>query len=260
MKKSEGMTYAVFFVIATLVLFFIVLPLARLLLFINPETAYVMKESSVLTAIWNSISMSFLTAVIAFFIGVPLAFLFSKRKFGKLESVVETVADVPMAVPHTVTGIALLFVIGRREIVGSFFYNTFGFQLTGTRVAIVIAMLFVGLPYTIDSAKEGFKKVDPSFEKVAQTLGAPMHSIFTTVYLPLAKSSILSGFMLTWARAISEFGAVVILAYYPMTAPVKVYDSFTQYNLSVSGAIAAYFLIICLAIFLTFRFITARRK
>jgi molybdate/tungstate transport system permease protein len=245
---------------AILIMIFILVPLLRLIFFINPQTASVIAEKSVIISIWNSISLSFLTAVIAFIFGVPMAFLLSKKKFGKVQTPVETIVDLPLSIPHTVVGIALLFIIGRKEMIGTLFYNIFGFQMTGTRLAIVIAMLFVSLPYTIDSAKEGFKKIDPSLEKVAMTLGAPVSSIFRTIYLPLNKSAILSGFLLTWARAISEFGAVVILAYYPLTAPVKIYQAFNEYNLSTSGAIAAYLLVISLGIFLTFRFVAVDRK
>ncbi len=257
---SDKVLYIVFLTMTVLIMAFVIVPLVRLVLFINPQTASVIMERSVLMSIWNSISLSFLTAIVAFIFGIPVAFLFAKKTFGKLETFVETIVDLPLSIPHTVVGIALLFVVGRKEIIGAFFYNTFGFQIAGTRVAIVIAMLFVSLPYTIDSAKEGFKRVDPSLEKVAMTLGAPLSSIFRTIYLPLSKSSILSGFLLTWARSISEFGAVIMLAYYPMTAPVKIYQAFNQSDLSTSGAIAAYLLVISLSIFLTFRFVAVDRK
>lgn len=260
MRKSDRLTYVFFLIISGVVVIFILLPLIRLLFFLTPQTASVIKDRSVLMSIWNSITLSFMTALISLVFGVPLAFLMAKKRFGRLEKLVETIVDIPLAVPHTVVGIALLFVLGREGIIGAILYNSFGFRITGTRVAIVIAMLFVSLTYTVDSAREGFKKVDPSLEKAAMSLGAPLHSIFRTIYLPLAKSAIMSGFLLTWARAISEFGAVVIIAYYPMTAPVKIYDAFTQYNLSTSGAIAAYLLIICMAIFFTLRFAIGDKK
>ncbi len=260
MSKSDKILYTVFFSITLVVLTFILLPLIRLVFFLNPNTVSVIKDKSVLISLWNSISLSFITATIAFFLGIPIAFLMANDFFGKFERLVETLVDLPLAIPHTVVGISLLFVIGRRGIVGSIFYDSFGFKITGTRLAIVLAMLFVSLPYTVSSAREGFKKVDATLVKSAMILGAPMHSIFKDLYLPLSKSSIFSGFMLTWARAISEFGAVVILAYYPMTAPVKIYDAFTQYSLNTSGAIAAYLLLVCLAIFLTFRFAVGGKR
>ncbi len=260
MRKSDKLTYTIFFIISAIVLTFISLPLIRLFFFLTPQNASVLKSRSVLMSFWNSLSLSFITAVISAVFGVPLAFLMSKRSFGKFERFVETIVDVPLAVPHTVAGIALLFIFGRRGILGAIAYNSFDFKITGTRVAIVLAMLFVSLSYTVDSAREGFKSVDRSLEKAATVLGAPLHSIFGTIYLPLSRSSILSGFMLTWARAISEFGAVVILAYYPMTAPVKIYDAFTQYSLSTSGAIAAYLLLMCMSIFLTLRFAIGEKR
>ena len=191
--------------------------------------------------------------------GVPLAFLMAKKKFSRFESLVETIVDLPLAIPHTVVGIALLFVIGREGVIGSLFYREFGFKITGTSIAIITAMLFVSLPYLIDNAREGFKNIDPDLEKVSTVLGASLFSTFARVNLPLSKQSIASGFLLTWARAISEFGAVVILAYYPMTAPVKIYDAFTQYNLAVSTAIAAVLLVICLSIFLVLRVVIHKK-
>ncbi|WP_456399559.1 ABC transporter permease subunit [Mesoaciditoga sp.] len=254
MSRSDRALYIIFFTISTGVLVFVLLPLIRLVFFLNPSTVAVVKDKSVLISLWNSLSLSFITAIVSLIVGVPTAYLMSKKMFGKFEKLVETIVDLPLAIPHTVVGIALLFIIGRKGIIGSLFYNSFGFKMTGTRLAIVLAMLFVSLPYTVSSTREGFKKVDDSLVKSAMALGAPMHSIFKRIYLPLSKSAIFSGFMLTWARAISEFGAVVILAYYPMTAPVKIYDAFSQYSLNVSGAIAAYLLLICLGIFLTLRF------
>jgi molybdate/tungstate transport system permease protein len=259
-RRSDRLFFIIFLIVSGVLLTFILLPLARLLCFLNPKTAGVIADRSVIVSLWNSVSLSFVTALIALLVGVPTAFLISQRIFGKFGKIVETIVDLPLAIPHTVVGISLLFIIGRRGVIGSLFYNTFDFKITGTKAAIVIAMLFVSLPYTVDSAKEGFKKVDPSLVKSAMVLGAPMRDIFKDVYFPLAKSSIFSGFMLTWARAISEFGAVVILAYYPMTAPVKIYDAFSEYSLSTSGAIAAYLLLVCLAIFLTLRFSIGRKN
>lgn len=248
----------VFGFISVIVLVFILLPLFRLVLFINPNTAYVITESSVLEAIFNSISLSLLSAAISIVIGVPFAYFLSKNKFGKATKHIETIADIPISIPHTVAGIALLFIYGRQGIIGAFAYSLFNTQLTGTRIAIVIAMLFVSLPYMIDSAKEGFKKIDIELEKTAQTLGANNFMVFKDIYLPLSKSSIFSGFLLVWARSISEFGAVVMLAYYPMTAPVKIYNAFNEFNLSVSAAIAAYLMLVCLGIFVTLRFLVKR--
>ncbi len=258
-KTSKFTFYTALFTAAALVVLFILLPLLRLITL--PSWALLLKalsDKNTIVSIANSLIYSFLTAIIALFLGVPLAFLMAKGLFGRFEKLIETVIDLPLAVPHTVAGIALLFVIGRRGVIGAFFYNHFGIKFTGTGAAIITAMLFVSMPYLVDSARDGFKDVSPEFEKASFILGASEFATFWNIFIPLSKKHIESGFLLTWARAISEFGAVVILAYYPITAPVEIYDAFTQYNLSVSISVAAVLLLICLTIFLLLRMVINR--
>ncbi|MGC9125600.1 MAG: ABC transporter permease subunit, partial [Caldisericaceae bacterium] len=219
-----------------------------------------MKDPSTINAIVNSIVFSLVTAALAVILGIPLAYLMARKSFGRLEGVVEGVSDIPLAVPHTVAGIALLLIYGRDGTLGSLFYRTFGIKLTGTSIVVVIAMLFVSFPFFVDAAREGFRSVDEALENASRSLGASAFSTFLRINLPLSIQSILAGFLSTWARAISEFGAVVILAYYPMTAPVKIYDAFTQYNLSVSIAIAATLLLFSLAIFIGLKVLTRERN
>jgi molybdate/tungstate transport system permease protein len=258
-RVSKVIFYAAFFILSVFAILFVLVPLLRLITL--PSRSFLVKaftDRSTILSISNSLIFSFITAVIALFIGVPIAFLMAKGAFGQFEKLVETLVDLPLAVPHTVAGIAILFVIGRKGVIGAFFYNRFGIKFTGTGIAIVIAMLFVSMPYLVDSAREGFKGVGADIERASFILGASHFSTFRYIFIPLSKRHIETGFLLTWARAISEFGAVVILAYYPMTAPVKIYDAFTQYNLSVSVAVAAVLLIICLTIFLVLRWVINR--
>jgi molybdate/tungstate transport system permease protein len=258
-RASKVIFYAIFVALSIFVILFVLIPLLRLITL--PSPSFLIKaltDKSTILSISNSLIYSFVTAIIALFIGIPMAFLMAKGAFGRFEKLVETLVDLPLAVPHTVAGIALLFIIGRKGVVGAFFYNHFGIKFTGTGIAIVTAMLFVSMPYLIDSTREGFKNVGTDIERASFILGASHFSTFRYIFLPLSKRHIETGFLLTWARAISEFGAVVILAYYPMTAPVKIYDAFTQYNLSVSVAVAAVLLTICLTIFLVLRWVINR--
>ncbi len=260
MENKKHIFYGILFVFAVILVVFVLLPLLRLLTL--PSAGLILstfKDKSAISSIVNSVTYSFVTAILSLIFGIPLAFLMAKNSFGKLEKTIETITDLPLAVPHTVAGIALLFVFGRKGVVGSLFYNRWGIKMTGSGIAIVIAMMFVSLPYLVDSARDGFKNVDYEFEKASSILGASPFYTFKAIYLPLSSKSIETGFLLTWARAISEFGAVVILAYYPMTAPVKIYDAFTQYNLAVSTAIAAVLLLICLTIFLVLRVVINRK-
>ncbi|GAH16287.1 unnamed protein product, partial [marine sediment metagenome] len=117
-------------------------------------------------------------------------------------------------------------------------FGAIGIQFVDSMAGIVIAMLFVSIPFLIDSAKEGFKKVDVRLEKVARSLGASPWQAFFKISLPLAWRSIVAGNIMMWARGISEFGAVLILAYHPMIAPVLVYERFETYGLDYARPVA----------------------
>jgi len=119
-------------------------------------------------------------------------------------------------------------------------------------------MLFVSIPFLIDSAKEGFKKVDVRLEKVSRTLGASPWQAFFRISLPLAWRSILAGGIMMWARGISEFGAVVILAYHPMIASTLIFERFETYGLTYSRPIAVLLILICLIIFIGLRTVIYR--
>ena len=114
-------------------------------------------------------------------------------------------------------------------------------------------MLFVSVPYTVNAARIGFEAVDPRLEKIARTLGmGPWRTLFA-ITLPLSWRSIMTGLTLTYARAISEFGAVILLVYYPMTAPVQIYELFLRYGLDDAAAAAVLLLAVSLALFVLLR-------
>jgi molybdate/tungstate transport system permease protein len=167
--------------------------------------------------------------------------------------------DLPLAVPHTVAGIALLYVFGRQGFVGAAADGLIGLRFWGTLAGVVVAMLFVAAPYTINAARIGFEAVDPRLEQVARTLGVGPWRVFRRVSLPLARRTIATGLTLTFARAISEFAAVAILAYYPMTAPVKIYELFLRFGLDDAAAMAALMLAVSLGLFVLFRWLGGGR-
>jgi molybdate/tungstate transport system permease protein len=255
---ARGLLLA-FWLIGGLLLAFILLPLLQLYITQTPASlGHVAGMDEVRSAIWLSLVAAFLTAVCAGLLGVPLAYLLARTTFhGK--SLVEVIVDLPLAVPHTVAGIALLFVFGRTGIVGASVNALTGFEFWGTLGGIVVAMMFVSAPYTVNAARVGFESVDLRLEKVARTLGANPWTVFTRVTLPLAGRGILTGLTLTYARSISEFGAVIILTYYPMTAPVKIYDLFLQFGLGDSSAMAALYLTVALSLFILFRYLAYGR-
>jgi molybdate/tungstate transport system permease protein len=250
--QPRGLVF-VFSLLGGLLLAFILLPLLQMYASQTPASlARVAGMDEVRSAIGLSLICAFLTGACAGLFGIPLAFLLARTRFpGK--GVVEAIVDLPLTIPHTVVGIALLFVFGRTGVIGAPVNAVTGFQFWGTLGGVVVAMLFVSAPYTVNAARVGFESVDGRLEKVARTLGANPWAVFARVTLPLAGRGILTGLTLTYARAISEFGAVIILTYYPMTAPVKIYDLFLQFGLSDSSAMAVLFLTVALFLFILLR-------
>jgi len=237
---------------AGVLLLFILLPLLRMTLAQSWESLRsVAAMPDVRSAIWLSVETAAITAVIGVIFGTPLAYLLVRRS-GWLRRLIEVLVDLPLAVPHTVVGIALLFVFGRRGMIGALL-APLGLEFWGTKAGIIIAMLFVSVPFMVNSARLGFAAVDPRLEKVARTLGASALEVFYRIDLPLAWRGIMTGAVLTYARSISEIGAVMVLAYYPMTAPVKIYDLYLQTGLRESSAAAVLLLLVTLSTFLILR-------
>jgi molybdate/tungstate transport system permease protein len=237
-----------------LLLAFILLPLLRMAFAQTWHTlGFVAAIAEVRSAIWLSVQSAGVTAAVAAVLGTPLAY-FLARGHAWYVRVIQALVDLPLAVPHTVAGIALLFVFGRRGMIGTLM-RPLGLEFWGTEAGIIIAMLFVSVPFMVNSARLGFEGVDPRLQKVARTLGAPPFEVFYRVDLPLAWRGILTGVVLTYARSISEIGSVMVLAYYPMTAPVKIYDLYLQTGLRESSAMAVLLLMVTLSTFLVMRFL-----
>jgi molybdate/tungstate transport system permease protein len=195
-------------------------------------------DELVLSSLANSVLTSTATMIISLLFGVPLGYILARSDFyGK--SFVQAVIDLPIVIPHSVVGIMLLL--------------TFSSAILDNYLGIIAAMLFVSASFTINSAKDGFTAVEERTEFVARTLGASRLKAFLTVSLPLAMHSIITGAIMTWARAMSEVGAILIVAYYPKTAQVLVMDYFNNYGLDSAKPIAVILIMISLLLFITLR-------
>jgi molybdate/tungstate transport system permease protein len=208
-------------------------------------------DSVVLESIWLTLYASFLATVITVMFGTPLAYVLARHDF-KGKSLIEAIIDVPVIIPHSVAGIALYIMLQSRSPVGSVLAGI-GLVFEDHLAGIVAAMTFVSASLFINAARDGFQSVDPRLERVARTLGANQWMAFKRITLPLSLRSLLSGAILSWARGISEFGAVVMIAFYPMIAPVLIYYRFNTMGLSGSQPIAVILIIICLSVFLALR-------
>lgn len=208
--------------------------------------------ADVRSAIALSLEGAFLSATLAALAGVPLAYVLARTTFpGK--GLIAALIDLPLAVPHTVAGVALFMVFGRQGILGEPLQALVGLKFWGTVAGIVVAMLFVSAPYTVNAARIGFEAVDPRLEMTARSMGLGPWSVLRHITLPLARRGIITGLTLSYARAISEFGAVIILAYRPMTAPVMIYEFFLRFGLDDAAAMSVLLLAISLLLFILLR-------
>ena len=211
-----------------------------------------LKQKDVVNAIWLSLKISLWATLFVLITGLPLAYIIARYNFfGK--SIIEALIDIPIMIPHTAAGIALLMVFGRGTL--SEVFEAIGIKFVDTEFGIMIAMMFLSSTFLINGAKEGFKKVDVKLEKVARSLGANPLQVFLKISIPNAKKDIINGCLMMWGRGLGEFGAVIILVYHPMTAPVLIYDRFTSYGLSYSAPVAAIMIVISILIFLIVRLI-----
>jgi molybdate/tungstate transport system permease protein len=235
-----------------LLVLFIVLPLVSTLLSTTPA-GFInsFNDPEVLQSIGLTFGAAAIATALALVTGVPLAYLLARRKF-RLKRLLEAIINLPVVIPHTAAGIALLLVFGRRGLLGQWLYPM-GITFTDNLAGIVVAMLFVSLPFLVNLSREAFAMVDDELERVAMTDGASQWQAFWHVTLPLAWRGVLGGAVMMWARGISEFGAVVILAYHPKIVPVLVYERFEGFGLVAAQPIAFLLILVALVVFILLR-------
>jgi molybdate/tungstate transport system permease protein len=196
----------------------------------------------------QSLLLTALTATTATLLGIaggtPIAYVLARRTF-RGKAFLAAIMDLPLVIPHPVAGIALLLVLGRGSAVGSALYSA-GLRIAGSPAGIICAMLFVSAPLYVSAAREAFARVDARFEAVARTLGDDAWRAFRRVTLPLASRGLTAAAIVMWARAVSEFGAIVILTYNPKVASVLSYDRFTAFGLNEALPVAAVLVLLAL--------------
>jgi molybdate/tungstate transport system permease protein len=246
-------------VLSSLLLLFIIAPLAGMFLHTGGnEFVATAEERDVRQSIWLTVWVSFATTFVFAFAVIPFSWLLARKSF-PLKSLVQGIMDLPVVLPHTAAGVALLGFISRDGFLGKA-ASSVGVTLVNNPVGISIAMAFVSLPFLINSARDGFAAVPERLEKAALNLGAGRARVFFTISIPLAWRSIVSGFVMMFARGMSEFGAVVIIAYHPMIAPVLIYDRFSSFGLQYARPAAVLFLIVALIVLTLMRLLSERKK
>lgn len=198
--------------LATLpLLLFFAVPLVALLTSTDPQG--ILRSLSHLE-VRQAIAISFRTTLISAMVilagGTPVAYLMARIQF-RLKRIIDTLIDLPTVLPPSVAGVALLLAFGRRGLIGSFLEDA-GIQVSFTTLAVVLAQVFIAAPFYIRSAALGFAHVDSEIEQAAQLDGANRWQVFQFITAPLSRTAVLSGLMLSWSRALGEFGATILFA------------------------------------------------
>jgi molybdate/tungstate transport system permease protein len=241
------------------VLLFIVGPLAGMFMSTTPAQIF---ESSRDPEVQRSIGLTLwisMAATLVFALGgIPLAYLLARHDFA-LKRIILGIIDLPIVIPHSAAGIAILGFISRDSYLGKF-GSMIGLDFVGAPAGIAIAMAFVSMPYLISSARDGFLSVPLRLEQAALNLGASPSRVFFSISLPLAWRNVVSGLILMFARGMSEFGAIIIIAYYPMVTPVLIWERFNSFGLAYARPVAVIFIIVSLLFFIALRFLSRSRK
>ncbi|MBC7276799.1 ABC transporter permease [Nocardioides sp.] len=196
---------------AALAAAFIILPLAAIVLRVDPATLPALVTSpSALEALWLSLRTATAGTALCILLGVPLATVLARTSF-RGQGLIRSLVLLPLVLPPVVSGLALLYTFGRRGLLGQSL-DLVGIQIPFTTLAVVIAQTFVALPFLVISLEGALRTSGTRYEAVAATLGARPTTVFRRVTLPLVAPGLLSGSVLAFARCLGEFGATITFA------------------------------------------------
>lgn len=241
-------------------LLFLVLPLLALLLRTSPSQIWAnLQQPPVFQAISLSLRTSLGATALTILLGTPVAYLMARRDFPSKQAV-DALLDLPTVLPPAVAGVALLMAFGRSGLLGSLL-APLGIHITFTPVAVVMAQMFVAAPFYLRSAILGFTAVDVELEQSASLDGASEWQIFRHVVLPLSHNALLSGAVMTWARALGEFGATIIFAGNlpgrTQTMPLAIYLGF-ELDLSLALTLAVILMALSFLVLIAVKLLISR--
>jgi molybdate/tungstate transport system permease protein len=216
-------------------------------------------DPSVHRMLYLTIYAPLVAALAALVFGVPLAYLLSRGFVG--DSLVQSLVDLPLVVPHSVAGLLILFGFGS----GAAFPDL---PVLTAMPGMILALVFVSAPFAVNIAREAFEAVDPRLEYASRVHGASRAETFRRVNLPLAARGVLTGGVMAWARAVSEFGAVAVVAYqvqffYPFAwetvtgqhAPIFIFNTYLTGSIVESSAVGFILLAMSVGLFLLVRWL-----
>lgn len=237
---------------------FISLPLLSLVIWtVDKRAWHAMASPAAIDALLLSARTTSVSLMIIILVGTPAAYVLARADFpGK--RFLDTLVDIPIVLPPTAAGIALLLTFGRMGLIGQYL-EVFGVTISFTTAAVVLAEIFVAIPFYVRQAVVGFGQVSTETEEAAMVDGADRITVFTRMTIPLAFPALVAGSVTAWARAVGEFGATIIFAGSfqgtTQTMPLAIYASFES-NFDASVALSVLVLGFSFAVILTARYLT----
>jgi molybdate transport system permease protein len=252
----------IFIIPSIFLLALFVLPLFALFLrSINKDFFNYALSDQAFKALRLSLLTSTITTLGAVIFGTPLAYMLARWRF-RFKSWIELTIDLPIVLPPSVAGLVLLIAFGRRGLFGSAL-NVLGISLPFTTAAVVLAQTFVAAPLYVRAARIGFTEIDKQLEEAAHVEGANQWQLFREVMFPLAGRALLSGAILTWTRALGEFGATILFAGnlegVTQTMPMAIYLGFER-NLGIALALSVVLIIVSVFLLMLTRQLEKRQQ
>ena len=252
MRHSGQFRNPVVLILAAVAALFFVLPLTGLVIRAPwSSMTSVITSSTSLDALWLTLLASLATTALALAFGFPLALLLARGRF-RGKALLRGLTTLPMVLPPVVGGIALLLAYGRRGLIGQPLNSELGLSLPFTTAGVIVAEAFVAMPFFVITVESGLRSMNTRLEDAARNLGASRLTVFRRITLPLIAPSLLAGGVLTWSRAVGEFGATITFAGnlpgVTQTAPLAIYISQSSGQLDQAIALSLVLVVVSLAV------------
>jgi molybdate/tungstate transport system permease protein len=246
-----------FAVLSVLTLIYIIFPLTTILAFLDPLNAF---ESLTRPQVWDAFALSLFTATISTsilcLIGIPFAYFLARYSNLRWKFIIRVIVIIPLVLPPLASGALLLGMFGPTSIVAQALP---GVEFTQSILGIILAQTYVASPFMILASQAAFESVDRSYENIARVLGKNNLQTFFRVSLPLAKTGIIIGIIMSWVRAVGELGATMMMTYNPHTISIQIFEDNAIGGLS--QAVPGIILVVTLPVLvITIFYISKRNK
>ncbi|WZL73880.1 ABC transporter permease [Clostridiaceae bacterium 35-E11] len=259
-KCSNTLFKAVVLIFTALLMLFILGALSMVFIKGIPNLESSFQTPEIRFALKLSLFTSFISTFLCIFFAVPIGYGLARFHFWG-EKIIHAVFNIPMALPPIVAGIALLILLGNTEF--GHFLESLGLKFVFTVKGIILVQFFINVPYTVRIIKSTIQEINPRMEFISRTLGCTNLSSFMHVTLPLAKNGILASIVITWARALGDFGAVLMIAgatrMKTETLPTSIYLNMSCGDLNTALSVAAILIIISLLSLFVFEMLGGKK-